>query len=40
MDGLAWLECKVTGIPPGGDHTFIVGKEIDGKTLHKQAEPR
>ena len=31
IDGvLAWIECKVHAIVPGGDHTIFIGEILDG----------
>jgi len=38
-ESLAWLECKVVGEYPAGDHVLALGKVIDGRLLDSGAEP-
>lgn len=37
-DALAWLECRVTGEHPTGDHVVVFGEVTDGR-LCREGEP-
>ena len=34
---LAWLECRIQEVHPGGDHTIIVAKVLEGEVLGGEA---
>lgn len=38
-DVLAYLECRVTEVLPGGDHDIFLGEVMDMDTLRPDAEP-
>ena len=38
LDGLAWVECSVTGSLPAGDSTLVVGRVV-GAAVLRGAEP-
>jgi flavin reductase (DIM6/NTAB) family NADH-FMN oxidoreductase RutF len=39
LDAAAYLECRVTGRLPAGDHEVVVGKVVGGRVLDASAEP-
>jgi flavin reductase (DIM6/NTAB) family NADH-FMN oxidoreductase RutF len=39
LDAAAYLECRVTGSMPVGDHELILGEVVDGRLLDPDAVP-
>jgi len=39
LDAAAYLECRVTGTMPAGDHELILGEVVDGGLLDPEAAP-
>jgi flavin reductase (DIM6/NTAB) family NADH-FMN oxidoreductase RutF len=39
LDAAAYLECRVTGTMPAGDHELILGEVVDGRLLDPDAAP-
>lgn len=39
MDALAYLECRVIGRHPVGDHELVVGQVVGGRVLAREAVP-
>jgi flavin reductase (DIM6/NTAB) family NADH-FMN oxidoreductase RutF len=39
LDGAAYLECRVAGIVPAGDHQLVLGRVVDGAILEPNAAP-
>jgi flavin reductase (DIM6/NTAB) family NADH-FMN oxidoreductase RutF len=38
-DAVAFLECRVTGTLPAGDHVIVVAEAVDGAVLDEDASP-
>ena len=39
LDALAYLECRVTGATPAGDHEIVLGRAVGGAALESDATP-
>lgn len=39
LDALGYLECRVTGRHPAGDHELVVGRVVGGRVLAPDAAP-
>jgi flavin reductase (DIM6/NTAB) family NADH-FMN oxidoreductase RutF len=39
LDAAAYLECRVTGTMPAGDHEIVLGQVVDGGLLNRDAVP-
>jgi flavin reductase (DIM6/NTAB) family NADH-FMN oxidoreductase RutF len=39
LDAAAYLECRVTGTMPAGDHDLVLGQVVDGGLLDPDAAP-